>query len=306
MNISALSSEIKNRAKLLGFSGCGFAKAAAMPEEERYLQQWLNQGKHGEMHYMSNYQQQRTDPTVLVPGAKTVISLSYNYYTEYQQAPDAPKLAMYALGADYHEVIKRKLHALLDQIRGLTPVGAARCFVDSAPVLERAWAQRAGVGWIGKNTLVLTKRAGSYFFLAEIILDVELEYDSPVKDYCGNCTRCIDACPTQALSPYQMDASKCVSYLTIEYRGEEIPEAFKGKMGGYMFGCDICQQVCPINSQATEHQEPEFNPSKELLQMARNDWQELSEQQFRILFKNSAVKRTKFQGLKRNIDFLKD
>ena len=307
MNSLQLTQLIKRRAKEIGFAGCGIAKAESLDAEARVLEAWLNQGIHGKMAYMENYFDKRIDPRKLVDGAKSVISLSYNYFTEErQQDEQAPKLAMYAMGKDYHEVVKEKLELLYRFIEEQVGNINGRCFVDSAPVLERAWAQRAGLGWVGKNTNILTKRQGSYFFLAEIILDVELEYDSPVKDYCGTCTKCIDACPTGAIyEPYKLDGSKCISYFTIELRDEVLPADYKRKFENWMFGCDICQQVCPINSQATQHNEPQFEPRKELLEMTRQDWEALSEETYRRIFKNSAVKRTKFKGLKRNIEFLK-
>ena len=307
MNVSQLTSLIKAKAKEIGFDSCGMAKAVSLDEEARLLEAWLNQGLNGKMAYMANHFEKRVDPRKLVDGAKSVISLSYNYFTDKKQNdPGAPKLAMYAYGKDYHDVVRDKLEILFAFI--VEHVGAVngRCFVDSAPVLEKAWAKRSGVGWVGKNTNILTKRQGSFFFLAEIILDVELDYDSPVKDYCGNCTKCIDACPTAAIyEPYRVDASKCISYFTIELKDEMIPSAFKGKFEQWMFGCDICQQVCPINAQASNHHEPMFEPLPELLSMSRKDWEELTEETYRRIFKHSAVKRAKFKGLSRNIAFLK-
>ena len=258
------------------------------------------------MSYMANHFDKRIDPRLLVDGAKSVISFSYNYYTERKQKDDAPKLAMYAFGKDYHDVVKEKLESLFTFIKEKVGEVNGRCFVDSAPVLERAWAKRSGVGWQGKNSNVLTKRNGSYFFLSEIILDVELEYDSPVKDYCGTCTKCIDACPTDAIyEPYKVDGSKCISYFTIELKDEILPIEMKGKFENWMFGCDICQQVCPINSQAKQHNEPQFEPSLDLLNMNRKDWEALNEETFKKLFKGSPVKRTKYKGLQRNVNFLK-
>ena len=302
-----LSFNIKQRATELGFSSCGIAHAEELTDEARYLESWLNQDRHGKMNYMLNHFDKRIDPTKLVEGAKSVISLSFNYYSDkHQSDPDAPKIAMYALGKDYHTVVRERLEQLLDYIRSEAGDVNGRCFVDSAPVLERTWAQRSGIGWIGKNTNLLTKRQGSYFFLAEIILDLELDYDSPVKDYCGSCTRCIDACPTQAIyEPYKLDASKCISYFTIELKDQILPDEYKGKFDNWMYGCDICQQVCPINSQAEPHTTPEFEPKPELLGMTKAEWEALSEDQFRKLFQNSAVKRTKYSGLKRNIEFLR-
>jgi epoxyqueuosine reductase len=306
-SIAAISYRIKQKAKELGFSSCGIAKAEQLNEEARYLESWLNQQKHGKMSYMANHFDKRIDPTKLVEGARSVISLSFNYYTDKKQSdPDAPKIAMYALGQDYHEVVRARLDHLFAYIREIAGEVQGRSFVDSAPVLEKAWAQRSGVGWIGKNTNLLTKRQGSYFFLAEIILDLDLEYDTPVKDYCGTCTKCIDACPTDAIyEPYKLDASKCISYFTIELKDQLLPQDQKGKFENWMYGCDICQQVCPINSQSTPHSVPEFEPLSELLTMDKTQWQSLTEDNFKTLFKNSAVKRTKFSGLKRNIEFLK-
>jgi epoxyqueuosine reductase len=253
---AALSNQIKAQALALGFQDVGFAKAERLDSEAKYLEQWLNQQRNGKMGYLENYFDKRVDPRLLVDGAKTVISLSYNYFTEHQQLDEtAPKIAMYAYGADYHVVVKEKLEQLLQFIREQSGDINGRCFVDSAPVLERAWAERSGIGWMGKNTNILTKQKGSYFFLAEIIVDIELPYDSPVKNYCGTCTKCIDACPTEAIiAPYQIDGSKCISYFTIELKDEILPSDQKGKFDNWMFGCDVCQQVCPINSQAKPHQ----------------------------------------------------
>jgi epoxyqueuosine reductase len=290
----------------LGFDACGISKAVRLDAEARYLENWLNTDKHGKMSYMANYFDKRTDPRLLVDGAKSVISLSYNYYTQKQQTPDAPHIAIYAMGEDYHIVVKEKLEQLLAFIKTRVGNVNGRCFVDSAPILEKAWAQRSGVGWVGKNTNLLTKRRGSFFFLAEVIIDIELDYDGPVKDYCGTCTKCVDACPTQAIyEPYKLDGSKCISYFTIELKDEILPTDYKGKFENWMYGCDICQQVCPINAQAQPHNEPRFEPLNELLAMTAKDWDNLQEEGFKRLFKYSAVKRTKYKGLKRNIAFLK-
>jgi epoxyqueuosine reductase len=307
MNIYTLSTEIKRKARELSFDACGISKAEMLNEDARRLEQWLNQERNGKMGYMEKHFDKRVDPRKLVEGAKSVISLSYNYFTDLKPADEtAPKIAMYAQGKDYHDVVKEQLEMLLNFIREKAGEVNGRCFVDSAPVLERAWAQRSGIGWVGKNTNILSKRKGSYFFLAEIILDLELEYDSPVKDYCGTCTKCIDACPTDAIyEPYKVDGSKCISYFTIELRYEALPKEMKGKFDNWMFGCDICQQVCPINSQAEKHSEVQFAPSVELLNMSKNDWEELNEETFKRLFKGSPVKRTKFKGLRRNIEFLR-
>lgn len=307
MNKRELSAAIKAKALQLGFDSCGIAKAERLDEEARYLESWLNQDRHGKMAYMANHFDKRVDPTLLVDGARSVISLSYNYYNPRAAFTEgAPKIAMYAWGKDYHDVVRAKLNELFEEIKALAGNINGRSFVDSAPVLEKAWAQRSGLGWIGKNTNLLTKRRGSYFFLAEVILDLDLEHDSPVKDYCGNCTRCIDACPTQAIyEPYKLDAGKCISYFTIELKDELLPSGYKGKFNNWMYGCDICQQVCPINSQAQGHTEPAFEPLPALLNMEKEDWEQLNEQSFAQLFKHSAVKRTKYKGLKRNIAFLK-
>jgi len=299
---------LKQEAYRLGFDFVGVAEAAFMEEEARHLEEWLNRGFHGQMHYMEHHFDKRVDPRKLVPGAKTVVTLLYNYHTEKEQAdPEAPKISKYAYGQDYHQVIKQKLRDLLAILQETVGEIDGRVFVDSAPVLERDWARRSGVGWVGKNTLLIHPKAGSYFFLAELIIDLELEPDGPMKDYCGTCRRCIDACPTEAISPegYLLDGSKCISYLTIELK-EAIPESFQGKMENWMFGCDICQEVCPWNRFAQPHKEPAFEPHPDLLGMTKREWQELTEEVFRKLFKGSAVKRTKFAGLKRNIAFLEE
>ena len=278
-----------------------------MDEEAKRLEKWLNQNMHGKMHYMENHFEKRIDPTKLVPGAKSVISLTYNYDTSKQQKDStAPKISKYAYGKDYHFVIKRKLKSLLQFMNETIGEVNGRCFVDSAPVLERDWAKRSGVGWVGKNTMLINPKQGSYFFLAELIIDLELESDHPIKDYCGTCRRCIDACPTQAISEngYILDGSKCISYFTIELK-EAIPEEFAGKFENWMFGCDICQEVCPWNRFSKPHQEPEFEPHERLLEMSKKEWEELTEDVFKEIFRKSAVKRTKFEGLKRNINFLK-
>ena len=297
---------IKDKAYDLGFQMVGVSKAGFLEEEAPRLEDWLNKNYHGEMGYMANHFDKRLDPTKLVPGAKSVISLLYNYYPEQKQDSSAPKLAKYAYGKDYHYVIKHKLKDLLYWMQDEIGEVDGRVFVDSAPVLERDWAKRSGLGWIGKNTLLINPKKGSFFFLAELIIALELEPDGPMKDYCGTCTRCIDACPTQAIAPegYFMDGSKCISYLTIELR-ENIPPQFKGKMDGWMFGCDVCQDVCPWNRFSSPHSEEDFNPADGLLDMKARDWEELTEEVFRKVFRKSAVKRTKFSGLKRNLDFLK-
>lgn len=307
MDKSKLSFRIRELAAGLGFEAVGFARAEHMDEEARRLEQWLGKGRHGQMSWMENHFDMRVDPTKLVPGARTVISLVFNYYTEqHQEDPDAPRISMYALGKDYHYVLKEKLRHLLDGIREEAGSVEGRCFVDSAPVLERDWARRGGLGWVGRNTLLIHPRRGSYYFLAELIVDLELEYDHPMRDYCGTCRRCVDACPTEAFSPggYLLDASKCISYLTIELR-EEIPEEFVGKMENWAFGCDICQEVCPWNRFSHRHEEPAFEPDPALLKMERQEWEEITEDVFRRLFRHSPVKRTRLEGLKRNIRFLR-
>ena len=261
----------------------------------------------GKMSYMNDHFDKRVDPTLLLPGAKSVISLMYNYYTEKKQHdPSAPKISIYAFGKDYHKIVKKKLKLLLRYIQDNIGEVKGRAFVDSAPVLEKAWAAKSGIGWMGKNTNIIHPKSGSYFFLAELILDLELEYDGPIKDYCGSCTACIDACPTDAIvKPYVVDGSKCISYFTIELKDEIIPGDMKGKFGNWAFGCDICQEVCPWNRFSSQHKESEFEPSDQMLQMNKREWEEITEDVFENLFKHSPLKRTKFKGMKRNIQFLK-
>lgn len=289
----------------LGFSFVGFARAERLDAEAQHLEAWLRQGAHGKMAYMENHFEMRIDPARLVPGAKTVICLAYNYFTDaVPQDADTFRLSRYAYGADYHTVVKERLKELLGFMQETIGDISGRCFIDSAPVMERVWAQRAGLGWNGRNTLTIHPRQGSYFFLAEIICDLPLLYDDPLRDHCGTCRRCIDACPTEAIAPegYFLDASRCISYLTIELR-EAIPEEFKGRMDNWIFGCDICQEVCPWNRFSKPHNEPAFEPHPALLDMSRREWQELTEETFGRLFKNSAVKRAKFTGLRKNIAF---
>lgn len=288
----------------MGFLDMGAAKAEFMEPEARQLEAWLESGSHGKMAYMANHFELRTDPTKLVPGAKTVISLLYNYYTPTVQLDrSAPKLSMYAYGRDYHKVIKKKLKLIMKWMNEHVGQVAGRGFVDSAPVMERDWARRAGLGWMGKHTLLINQRAGSYFFLAELIIDLEIDtVQEQVKDHCGTCTRCIDACPTLAISKkgYSLDASKCISYLTIELK-EDIPAVYKDSMEQWMFGCDICQAVCPWNRFSTQHEEEAFAPSAELMSKNKESWQALTEEEFDDLFKGSPVKRAGFQKLKQNI-----
>jgi len=300
------SQMIKNEALRLGFMACGIAKADFLEEEAPRLANWLKNNNHGQMAYMENHFDKRLDPRLLVEGSKSVVSLTLNYFTEHKQVDDnAPKISKYAYGTDYHTVIKEKLQELMFFINENIGEVGGRCFVDSAPVMDKVWAQKSGLGWRGKNSNLISKNTGSFFFLAELIIDLELEYDTPfAADHCGSCTRCIDACPTDAIvAPYVVDGSKCISYLTIELKNE-IPAEFKGKMENWMFGCDICQDVCPWNRFATPHQEPAFAPAHELLNLKKNELIDMTDEVFKQVFKGSAVKRTKFTGLKRNIDFL--
>ena len=296
---------IKATAQQLGFSFCGIARAEFLADEAPRLEEWLRRNYQGRMSYLENHFDKRLDPTLLVPGARSVVSLLYNYFPEKDLSKsDNYQVAKYAYGEDYHGVIRDKLKEFIDVLRKEVGEVQGRVFVDSAPVMERAWARRSGLGWIGKNSLLLNRQAGSFFFLAEMILDLDLEYDGPVKDYCGTCTACMDACPTEAIpEPYVVDGSKCISYFTIELK-EEIPSGMKGKFADWIFGCDICQDVCPWNRFASPHHEPRFNPSQEMIQMTKTEWKELSEEVFNRVFRHSPLTRSKFSGLKRNIDFL--
>lgn len=302
------TSAIKKIATGLGFSHCGISKAEFLADEAPRLEEWLKRNYQGKMSYLENHFDKRLDPTLLVPGAKSVISLIYNYYPEKDLAKENPetyKIAKYAYGEDYHQVIKDKLKLFLERIREEVGHVEGRAFVDSAPVHERAWAKKSGLGWIGKNSLLLNRSMGSFFFLAELIIDLELDYDGPIKDYCGTCTACMDACPTNAIpEPYVVDGSKCISYFTIELK-EEIPTSVKGKFENWIFGCDICQDVCPWNSFSKPHKEARFIPPDALENMSQQDWSEITEEVFQKLFNKSAVQRTRYGGLKRNIDFLK-
>ena len=304
MNKTLYTQLIKNKAKALGFEYCGVSKAEFLEEEAPRLENWLNKQMHGEMAYMANHFDKRLNPQLLVDGAKSVVSLSLNYFPEKEIIADF-KISKYAYGIDYHLVIKEKLKALLSHI--IEEIGEVhgRVFVDSAPVMDKAWAKKSGLGWMGKNTNLINKKSGSFFFLAELILDLELEYDGAIKDYCGTCTRCIDACPTDAITePYIVDGSKCISYFTIELK-EHIPLGVKGKFENWAFGCDICQDVCPWNKFSKPHQTEAFNPKPELIGMTTKDWVEITEEVFKTVFKDSAIKRTKLEGIKRNISFLK-
>jgi len=296
---------IKTEALRLGFLSCGISKAGFLEEEAPRLESWLKNNFHGEMKYMENHFDKRLDPRLLVDDAKSVISLSYNYYPEKLQDEDSYKIAKYAYGQDYHHVIKAKLKELSIFIKEKVGDVQGRAFVDSAPVMERSWAKKAGLGWEGKHSLVLQKQQGSFFFLSELVIDMELDYDTPMTDHCGTCTKCIDACPTEAILPNNtVDGSKCISYFTIELK-ESISTEFKGQFDNWMFGCDICQDVCPWNKFSKPHNEPLFAPKADLLHMNKKDWEEITEEVFAKVFQKSAVKRTKFAGLERNISFLK-
>ncbi len=296
---------IKSEAKRLGFLSCGISKAAFLEQEAPRLENWLNNQRNGQMSYMENNFDKRLNPTLLVDDAKSVISLLLNYYPSEFQNPDSFKISKYAYGEDYHSVIKEKLKELLFSIQENIGEVSGRAFVDSAPVLDKAWAAKSGLGWIGKNSNLLTRKVGSFYFIAELIIDLDLEYDFATTDHCGTCTACIDACPTEAIiAPYQVDGSKCISYFTIELK-ENIPDEMQGKFDDWAFGCDICQDVCPWNKFSKPHNEPLFNPKPELLSMSKKDWEEITEETFKVIAKNSPLKRTKFSGIKRNIDFLR-
>ncbi|MDI1304208.1 MAG: tRNA epoxyqueuosine(34) reductase QueG [bacterium] len=304
MHKSKYTEFIKSEAKRLGFLSCGISKAGFLEQEAPRLENWLNKNRNGEMSYMENHFDKRLNPTLLVDDAKSVISLLLNYYPEQFQNEHSYKISKYAYGQDYHFVIKEKLKELLFSIQSSIGDVSGRAFVDSAPVLDKAWAAKSGLGWIGKNSNLLTQKVGSFYFIAELIVDLDLEYDNATTDHCGTCTACIDACPTQAIvAPYIVDGSKCISYFTIELK-ENIPQEVKGKFDDWAFGCDVCQDVCPWNKFSKANNEPLFNPNPELLSMTKKDWKEITEETFRVVFKDSPLKRTKFQGLKRNIDFL--
>jgi len=304
-NKEKYSQLIKAESKRLGFLSCGISKAGFLEEEAPRLESWLNKNQHGQMAYMENHFDKRLNPTLLVEDAKSVISLLLNYYPSEEQNSDSYKISKYAYGQDYHFVIKEKLTELLHTIQ--TEIGevSGRAFVDSAPVLDKAWAAKSGLGWIGKNSNLITQKTGSFYFIAELIVDLELEYDYATTDHCGTCTACIDACPTEAIvAPYVVDGSKCISYFTIELK-DNLPQEMKGKFNDWMFGCDVCQDVCPWNRFSKPHKEPLFQPNSEVLSFTKKDWEEITEDTFKKVFANSAVKRTKLNGLQRNIDFLK-
>ena len=301
------SSMIKAEARKIGFDGCGISKAGELTEDRERLSAWLKKHYHASMRYMENHFGKRVNPSILVENAKSVISVILNYYpAERQKDPDAPVVSKYAYGRDYHRVIRPKLKQLLQYINSEIKPAKGRGFVDSAPVLDRAWAARAGLGWIGKNSMLISPGSGSYFFIGSLIVDIELSYDSPIPDFCGDCNRCLNACPTQAIvTPHVIDSGKCISYHTIENRGEIDPE-LKGKFQHRVFGCDICQDVCPWNRKATPHGHSELMPITALLEMKRNDWYQLDDRQYSDVFQTSAIKRTGFQGLKRNLKFIQD
>jgi epoxyqueuosine reductase len=305
--ISEYTRTVKQLSKQLGFDYCGIAQAQHLDEDARRLEAWLNKGYHAGMSYMERNFDLRTNPKLLVPGARSVITLMMNYYPEAQQAADAPKIAKYAFGEDYHEVIRAKLHAFLAGLREQVGEVEGRGFVDSAPVLERRWAQKSGLGWIGKNANLITKSSGSFYFLATLIVDLELDYDDPyAKDFCGTCTRCLDACPTQAIvSPSVIDANKCISYLTIELKDELIPNELAGTFQNWMFGCDVCQDVCPWNRFSSPNTEERFAPIPEILNFTTGDWEQLDEDFFKVLLKHSPIKRSKWKGVQRNLQFIK-
>lgn len=297
---------IKTEAKRLGFLSCGISKAGFLETEAPRLEKWLNENRNGQMAYMENHFDKRLDPTLLVNGAKSVISLLLNYYPSEFQNPDSYKISKYAYGQDYHFVIKDKLKNLLHFIEDKIGEVSGRAFADSAPVLDKAWAAKSGLGWIGKNSNLLTQKVGSFYFIAELIIDLDLECDNPTTDHCGSCTACIDACPTEAIvAPYVVDGSKCISYFTIELK-DNLPNEMKGKFDDWMFGCDVCQDVCPWNRFSKANNEPLFQPNQEILSFSKTDWDEITAETFNKVFKNSAVKRTKLEGLKRNINFIKE
>ena len=297
---------IKNMAKQLGFDYCGIAKAEKLNDDARRLEDWLKKGMHGNMQYMENYFDQRIDPALLVPGAKSVITLLFNYYPKETQLPTAAKIAKYAYGNDYHDVIRQKLKELLTLLKEEIGEINGRGFVDSAPVLERAWANKSGLGWVGKNGNLINKQSGSFFFLATLIVDIELVYDDPfIKDYCGTCRKCIESCPTDAILENKVvDGSKCISYFTIELKDALLPDSMKDSFANWMFGCDVCQDVCPWNRFSKPHSEIQFSPLPQILHFSTQDWEDLTEESFKTIFKNSPLKRTKYAGIKRNLKFL--
>lgn len=297
---------VKRLAAETGFDYCGIAIAQRLDEDAKRLEKWLNKGYHGTMQYMENHFELRVDPSKLVPGAKSVITLLFNYYPEQLQQPLAPRISKYAYGKDYHLVIREKLKAFLERLRVVFGEVEGRGFVDSAPVLERAWAVKSGLGWVGKNGNLINKNSGSFFFIATLITDLELSPDDPyAKDYCGTCRKCIDSCPTNAILDNRViDGSKCISYYTIELKDAVIPEEQKGKFQNWMFGCDVCQDVCPWNRFSKPHQHAELSPIPEILNFTTRDWEELSEEAFKKIFRHSPIKRSKYSGIRRNLNFV--
>lgn len=306
MNIGQQTYFVKTAAQQLGFDFCGIAKAQRLDEDARRLESWLRNGFNGTMNYMANHFDLRIDPSKLVPGARSVITLLINYFPKQHQHELAPKISKYAFGNDYHEVIRAKLKTFLQQVKEQVGEINGRGFVDSAPVLERSWAQKAGIGWIGKNGNLINKQSGSFFFIATLITDLELEYDDPfAKDYCGTCTKCIDHCPTDAILPGKVvDGSKCISYFTIELKDALIPGEMKEKFDDWMFGCDVCQDVCPWNRFSKPHNETAFTPLPEILNFTTANWEELTEESFNVIFKNSPLKRSRYEGIRRNLKFI--
>lgn len=304
MDILQLTGKIKDKALELGFDACGIASAKKLDKHKAFLKSWLEKGLHAGMHYMENHFDKRTDPTELMPGAKSVISVLLNYFPEKVQPENVPVVAKYAYGTDYHFVIKDKLKLLLNFINSDIQPCTGRFFTDSAPVLDRAWAAEAGLGWIGKNTNLIVPHKGSFFFIGELILDIELDYDKPIEDYCGSCTKCINACPTNALIvPYLLDSNRCISYQTIENKGE-INGQLKGKFENRVFGCDICQDVCPWNKYSKPTHEKQFSPDKKFLELTTGEWSAMDEEKFHGLFNKTPVMRAGFKGVKRNLDFI--
>ncbi len=306
MNLTAHSNTIKEYALSLGFDACGIARAQRLTRQETFLKAWLDKGLHAGMNYMTNYFDKRVDPRELLPGAQSVISVLLNYFSEKQQNTEGFKVAKYAYGRDYHQVIKEKLKQLLTHIQSEITPCQGRFFTDSAPVLDRAWAAEAGLGWIGKNTNLIVPQKGSFFFIGELIVDIELEYDVPIEDFCGSCTKCIQACPTNALVlPYLLDSNRCISYHTIESK-DAIPAKYQGKFENWIFGCDICQDVCPWNRFSKQTHERAFQADEEFLSMNKEDWRALSAEHYKKLFSDKAIERKGFEGIKRNIDFVSD
>lgn len=306
-NVDKHNQTVKKIAFDLGFDNCGIAQAEPLNEDAKRLERWLHAGYHGEMKYLENHFELRTDPSKLVPGAKSVITLMFNYFPEEKQKENQPHIAKYAFGKDYHLVIREKLHSFIDQIQQKIGKVEGRGFVDSAPVLERTWASKSGLGWIGKNGNLINKKQGSFYFLAVLITDLELKPDAPFQtDHCGTCTKCIDACPTEAILPNKvLHASKCISYLTIELKSTEFPSDWDQNSNNWIFGCDICQDVCPWNKFSQPHHHQELNPQKEILTFSLQDWRELDKQTFKEIFKTSAISRTKWDGIQRNLKLYK-